>query len=70
MNDELKKRHLKELKNFGLSVFNNENEKIERWLSKPNYSLNNSIPNSLLDNFEGTEQVKRALNRIEYGNMS
>lgn len=70
MDKELKERQLAELKNFGLSLFNNETEKFQRWLSKPNYSLSNSTPNSLIDTLDGIKQVKMVLNRIEYGNMS
>ena len=59
-----------ELYYFGISVFNNETEKFQRWLRKPNISLNNSTPDNLFDSLTGIREVKKALNRIEYGNMA
>lgn len=59
-----------ELYYFGLSVFNNEIEKFQRWLRKPNISLGAVTPESLFDSFTGIREVRKALNRIEYGNMA
>lgn len=59
-----------ELYEFGLSVFNNESEKFQRWLRKPNISLGNTSPDSLFDSLTGIKEVKKALNRIEFGNMA
>jgi|GEM_PF-871258 len=59
-----------ELYDVGLSVFNNESEKFQRWLRKPNISLGNSTPDGLFDSLTGINEVKKALNRIEYGNMA
>ena len=59
-----------ELYDFGLSVFNNENEKFQRWLRKPNISLGNSTPDSLFDSLTGINELKKILNRLEYGNMA
>lgn len=59
-----------ELYDFGLSVFNNETEKFQRWLRKPNISLGSATPDSLFDSLTGINEVKKALNRIEYGNMA
>lgn len=59
-----------ELYEFGLSVFNNESEKFQRWLRKPNISLGNASPDSFFDSLTGIKEVKRALNRIEFGNMA
>ncbi len=59
-----------ELYEFGLNVFNNEEEKFQRWLRKRNISLGNSKPESLFDSLAGINEVKKALNRLEYGNMA
>jgi len=59
-----------ELYEYGLSVFNNESEKFQRWLRKPNISLGNTSPDSLFDSLTGIREVKKALNRIEFGNMA
>lgn len=56
-----------ELLEYGLMVFNNEDEKFHRWMSKPVPVLENSIPNDLLDSIEGLKQVEIILNKIEYG---
>ena len=59
-----------ELFHFGLSVFNNENEKFLRWLRKPNISLGGTTPDSLFDSLTGIFELRKALNRMEYGNMA
>ncbi len=59
-----------ELIDFGLEVFNNEEEKFQRWLKKPNLSLNGSPPENLLDTITGIDEVKHALNRIEFSNFA
>ncbi len=59
-----------EILDFGAHVFNNENEKFERWLKKPNISLGGVSPESLFDSITGIQQVKNCLNRIEFGNMA
>ncbi|PSR54078.1 antitoxin [Adhaeribacter arboris] len=61
---------LTELLGFGLEVFNNENEKFQRWLKKPNASLGNATPESLFDSLTGIQEVRNSLNRLEYGNMA
>lgn len=61
---------LSELLDFGLEVFNNEAEKFQRWLKKPNMSLGNVAPESLFDSLSGIQEVRNALNRLEYGNMT
>jgi len=61
---------LTEVLDFGLEVFNNEKEKFHRWLKKPNLSLGGVAPESLFDSITGIQEVRNALNRIEYGNMS
>lgn len=58
---------ISEVLDFGVMVFNHEEEKFSRWLKKPNLSLGGHIPESLLDTVTGIEEVRNALNRIEYG---
>ena len=59
-----------ELVDYGLTVFNNENEKFQRWLKKPNLSLHGNTPISLLDTTTGIDEVNFCLNRIEFGNFA
>ncbi len=61
---------LTELLDFGLSVFNNEHDKFQRWLKKPNLSLGGIAPESLFDSLTGIQEVKNSLNRLEYGNLA
>lgn len=61
---------LTELFDFGLNVFNDENEKFQRWLKKPNISLGGVTPESLFDSLTGIQEVRNSLNRLEYGNMA
>jgi putative toxin-antitoxin system antitoxin component (TIGR02293 family) len=61
---------LTELLDFGTEVFNNESEKFQRWLKKPNVSLGGVKPESLFDSVTGIQEAKNALNRLEYGNMA
>jgi len=61
---------LSEVLDFGLEVFNNEKEKFHRWLKKPNLSLGGVAPESLFDSITGIQEVRNALNRVEYGNMA
>lgn len=56
-----------ELIQYGQEVFNQEKEKFQRWLKKPNISLGGQTPESLLDTTTGIEVVRNCLNRIEYG---
>ncbi len=59
-----------ELLDFGLEVFNNEEEKFQRWLKKPNLSLGGNAPESMLDTVTGINEVKYCLNRLEAGNLA
>ena len=61
---------LTELIDYGISVFNNEEEKFQRWLKKPNLSLGGHSPDSLLDTTTGIDEVHSCLNRIEFGNFA
>jgi putative toxin-antitoxin system antitoxin component (TIGR02293 family) len=58
---------LAEVLDYGLEVFNFEEDKFQRWLQKPNISLGGVTPESLFDSVTGVEEVKSALDRIEYG---
>lgn len=58
---------LTELLDYGTEVFNFEEEKFQRWLKKPNLSLNGQTPESMFDTATGIEEVRFALNRIEFG---
>jgi putative toxin-antitoxin system antitoxin component (TIGR02293 family) len=59
-----------ELIDFGLEVFNNEEEKFQRWLKKPNLSIGGSAPESMLDTITGINEIKFSLNRLEFGNLA
>jgi putative toxin-antitoxin system antitoxin component (TIGR02293 family) len=61
---------LTELFDFGLEVFNNEEDKFQRWMKKPNLSLGGDTPESLLDSITGMQEVKNSLNRLEFGNLA
>ncbi|MGB0805902.1 MAG: type II toxin-antitoxin system Xre/ParS family antitoxin [Salibacteraceae bacterium] len=61
---------LSEVLQLGTEVFNNESQKFQRWLIKPNPSLGGVTPESLFDSLTGIEEVKNALYRLEYGNMA
>lgn len=59
-----------ELLDYSLEVFNEEEEKFQRWLKKPNLSLGGNTPESFLDTTTGIDEVNFALNRIEFGNFA
>ncbi|MEX0813283.1 MAG: antitoxin Xre/MbcA/ParS toxin-binding domain-containing protein [Chitinophagales bacterium] len=61
---------ISELIDFGIDVFNKEQEKFQRWLNKPNLSLGGSPPINFLDTISGINEVKSSLNRIEHGNFA
>ena len=61
---------ISELLSFGQEVFNNEEEKFNRWLEMPNQSLNGITPQSLFDTLSGVAEVRKCLNKIEYGNFA
>jgi putative toxin-antitoxin system antitoxin component (TIGR02293 family) len=61
---------LTELLDLGIEVFNNEAEKFQRWLKKPNISLGGVTPESLFDSLTGIQEVRNSLNRLEYGNLA
>ena len=59
-----------ELIQYGQEVFNQEKEKYQRWLKKPNSSLGGQTPESMLDTTSGIEEVRKCLSRIEFGIMA
>lgn len=59
-----------ELIDFGINVFNDEIEKFQRWLKKPNVSLGGGSPESYLDTRTGIEEVKNCLQRIDSGSFA
>lgn len=61
---------LSELLDYGFEVFNNEKEKFHRWLKKPNVSMGRVAPESLFDSITGIQEVRYALNRLEFGNLA
>jgi len=61
---------LTELLDYGISVFNDEEDKFFRWLKKPNISLGGITPESLFDSLTGIQEVKNSLTRIEFGNLA
>jgi putative toxin-antitoxin system antitoxin component (TIGR02293 family) len=61
---------INELIDFGIDVFNNEEEKFQRWLKKPNLSMGGITPESMLDTITGINEVRNCLNRLEFGNFA
>lgn len=61
---------INELIDYGIEVFNDEEEKFQRWLKKPNLSIGGNTPESMLDTITGINEVKFTLNRIEFGNLA
>lgn len=61
---------LTEVLDFGLGVFNKERQKFQSWLHKPNTALGGEAPAALFDSITGIEEVRMALQRLEYGNMA
>lgn len=59
-----------EIIDFGIEVFNGETEKFLRWLKKPNQSLGGLKPESFFDSISGIQEVKKCLNRLEFGNLA
>jgi putative toxin-antitoxin system antitoxin component (TIGR02293 family) len=45
-------------------------EKVVRWLRRPNRALGKRAPLDLIDSDIGTRQVEEVLGRIEHGNLS
>jgi len=61
---------INELIDYGINVFNDEEEKFQRWLKKPNLSLGGNPPDSMLDTMTGINEVRFSLNRLEFGNLA
>ena len=58
---------IQELIDYGVDVFDGEEQKFQRWLKKPNLSLGGHSPESLLDTVTGIQEVRACLDRLEYG---
>jgi len=58
---------IRELVDYGVDVFNGEEQKFQRWLKKNNLSLGGHSPESLLDTVTGIQEVRACLDRLEYG---
>lgn len=58
------------LLDFGYEVFNQDALKFHRWLKKPNLSLAGRTPESLFDTLTGVQEVRNALDRLEYGMLA
>ncbi len=61
---------INELIDYGMEVFNNEEEKFQRWLKKNNLAIGGNSPESMLDTVTGINEVRFSLNRLEYGNLA
>lgn len=59
-----------ELWNYGLDVFDGNEENFKAWLKVPITQLNGKTPHEMMKNFIGMEMVKEVLGRIEYGEYS
>lgn len=57
----------REILKYGLSVFNNEKDKFRRWLNSPIIALNGRKPVELFGSQAELNEVKRILDKIEYG---
>lgn len=55
---------------YGLVVFNNEEDKFLRWLTKRNRYLGDVTPIILFDTLTGISMVRNTLGRIDYGVFS
>lgn len=61
---------INELIDYGVEVFNNEEEKFQRWLKKSNLAIGGNSPESMLDTITGINEVRFSLNRLEFGNFA
>ena len=59
-----------EVIDYGQEVFNQEHEKFERWIVRPNRSLGGASPLSMFDTVSGVTEVKACLDRLEHGNLA
>lgn len=62
--------YLHELIDYGLEVFNGEENKFQRWLRKPVLALGGVAPESLFDSITGIREVYNCLLRIDHGNLA
>lgn len=66
----MKEKGLLYVEELGVSVFNGEVDKFNRWFNKENVSLGGVTPLNMMNVEGGMKKVVGALNRIEYGNMA
>jgi len=52
----------------GIELFGNEIE-FKKWLSEPNLSLGNKKPSDLMKSVSGREQIRDAIEALNYGAM-
>jgi putative toxin-antitoxin system antitoxin component (TIGR02293 family) len=57
---------LADLYSYGFEVFGDE-ELFNRWMAKPNKAIGGEIPNNIIDNQYGRDEVKNIIGRIAYG---
>lgn len=55
---------------YGQEVFNQEEDKFQRWIRRPNISLGATAPEALFDSLTGIQEVRKCLQRIDYGVMA
>lgn len=58
---------LTELYDYGVQVFNDEEDKFKHWFKKPNVTLNQRSPENVLSEERTVAPVKNVLDKIEYG---
>ena len=57
---------LADLYSYGFEVFGDE-QLFNRWMAKPNQAIGGEIPNDIIDNQYGRDEVKNIIGRIAYG---
>lgn len=57
---------LADLYSYGFEVFEDQ-DRFNRWMSKPNKALGGEVPYDVIDNQFGREEVKNIIGRIAYG---
>jgi putative toxin-antitoxin system antitoxin component (TIGR02293 family) len=55
---------------YGQEVFNQEQGHFQRWLHLPNAALGGYTPLSLFDTITGIQEVKRCLQRLDFGTLA
>ena len=57
---------LADIYSYGYEVFKDE-DRFNKWMSKPNQALDGQAPYDFLDNQYGRDEVKNIIGRIDYG---